>query len=79
MGSFADSAAAKALKGSAKSARSPCASTPAGRDKPPPEYEGSRSSSPNATGFGRERSEKTKVVQRTIGPLVAAISIRYNK
>jgi hypothetical protein len=80
VGSFIDSAAYQVLRGSKQIGTitvcfHPCWKGP----KPPPGYEGARNLNPNATGLGRKIGEKSQVIKRTIGPLAAAVSIRYNK
>ncbi len=80
VGSFGDSAAAKALRGSARLGTITVCFHPCWEGRiPPPGYEGARNVSPNATGFGPKKEEKSVVVKRTIGPLAAAVSIRYTK
>jgi hypothetical protein len=80
VGSFAKSAAASVLKGSAQIGTITVCFHPCWEgQKPPPGYEGSRDVRPNATGLGRRIGENTQVTRRTIGPLAAAVSIRYNK
>jgi len=80
VGAFSKSAAAQVLKSNAKLGTivvcfKPCWTG----NKPPAEYDGSRSVEPNGTGLGNEVKKKTNVMPRTLGPLVASIVIRYNK
>jgi len=80
VGSYSDSAAAKVLKSNAKLGTITICFFPCWTGKtPPPEYEGTRSTNDNGTGFGKPIKQKSNVVQRTFGPLVASITIRYNK
>jgi hypothetical protein len=80
VGSFGDSAAATALKSSSKIGTitvcfSPCWEV---GKKPPGDYQ-PRSLDPRATGIGDKVDIKARVLQRTIGSLAAAISIRYDR
>jgi hypothetical protein len=80
VGSYSESAAAEVLKSSAKLGTITLCIFPCWVGKtPPPEYEGTRSTNDNGTGIGKEIKEKSNVVQRTFGPLVTSITIRYNK
>ncbi len=80
VGSFVDSAAHKALKKNASLGTITVCFHPSWEQgKTPPDFEGSRSSDPDATGIGRDIGEKIQVVRRTIGPLLAGVSVRYTK
>jgi hypothetical protein len=80
VGSFIDSAAYKALKGSYRVGTITVCFHPCWEGKTPtPGYHGARSVDLHATGLGREMAGKSRLVTTTIGPLAAAVSIRYNK
>ena len=79
VGGFADAAANKVLKGSSSIGTITAAFHPAWQGPTPEEFAGTRSSQSNATGFGREFQQNQGVVERKIGPLFEAISLRYAK
>jgi hypothetical protein len=76
---FAESAAAKLLRGSSRVGTITVTFHAAwSGDTPPDDERGSRDAG-NATGFGPPRETNLKEVQRRIGVLREAISIRYTK
>jgi hypothetical protein len=80
VGSFIDSAAYRALKGSYRVGTITVCFHPSWEGKKPvPGHEGARSVDLHATGLGREIAGKSRLVTSTVGPLAAAVSIRYNK
>jgi hypothetical protein len=80
VGSFAEGAANKALKGSSTIGTITACFHPSWQgNKVPDEFAGGKDSGASATGLGRDIKEQSELVARTVGPLLEAVSIRYTK
>jgi len=80
IGSFSNSPAAKTIGSAAKLGAITVCFHPCWTGKDPPkELEGARNIDPDATIQGPKIKRESKVLPRTIGPMVAAVTIRYSK